>query len=384
MITYICLILEILFIDKFLETGKRRYTVWLVLLSILLANTHAALYPMYLIVFLPYIAEYLIALVLKKKERKEDSKISIEYNKFAKWIVLIFVLCIFAGLLTPIKDIPYTYIVKSIQGNTMGFIAEHQPVVLIHDLKLLVLLILILGLLIFDKTKVKLRDMFMLIGMGILSIISYKQFPIFLICTMCIINKMIFLIINNKKVDENKEEIKLKKSKKFFNKIKQMFPKLLGIKGIIFIILIIVIVFLLGYRDIVEQDYVDKQEYPVEAVKWIKNNIDIKDMRLFNDFNYGSYLLFEDIPVFIDGRADVYDLKFNGNENDTFLDYMLATSLRIWYEDIINNYSITHIITKSDSTLNMLLEKNEENYKILYRDMSFVIYKVEQTRLSLT
>ena len=56
MITYICLILEILFIDKFLETGKRRYAVWLVLLSILLANTHAALYPMYLILFLPYIA----------------------------------------------------------------------------------------------------------------------------------------------------------------------------------------------------------------------------------------------------------------------------------------------------------------------------------------
>ena len=65
-ITYICLILEILFIEQFIQKGKKRYIVALALNAILLANCHAALFPMYFVVFLPYIAEYLISFINKK------------------------------------------------------------------------------------------------------------------------------------------------------------------------------------------------------------------------------------------------------------------------------------------------------------------------------
>ena len=97
-------------------------------------------------------------------------------------------------------------------------------------------------------------------------------------------------------------------------------------------------------------------------------------MRLFNDFNYGSYLLFKDIPVFIDGRADAYDPKFNGKEDDVFLDYMQATSLQVWYDDILKKYNITHIITKTNSNFNTYLQRNIE-YKNIYNDGVFSIYE---------
>lgn len=379
----------------------------MILVPILLANCHAALFPIYFVIYLPYIAEYIISFLnkekwyevriksiskkieklkensknIKKIELKESkliklkdklkianevenskvNKIIIERNKNIKWLMLTFVICIFTGLLTPLRDIPYTYMIKSIQGNTMNFIAEHQPVVLIHSINLLIVFAVILICIFSNKVKIKLRDIFMLVGMSLLSLIAYKQFPIFLICTMCIINKMINMLIS----DNIKE------------KVKNILQKILSIKGIIYSVLIIIVIFLVQYKNIVGQSYIDSSEYPTLASTWLKNNVNIKTMRLFNDFNYGSYLLFKDIPVFIDGRADVYDPVFNGKEDDVFLDYMQVSSLQVWYDDVLKKYGITHIITKTNSNFNTYLQRNIE-YKNIYNDGTFCIYEVRK------
>ena len=135
--------------------------------------------------------------------------------------------------------------------------------------------------------------------------------------------------------------------------------------------------FLVQYKNIVGQNYVDSNEYPTLAATWLKNNVDVENMRLFNDFNYGSYLLFKDIPVFIDGRADAYDPAFNGKDDDVFLDYMQASSLQVWYDDVLKKYDITHIITKTNSNFNTYLQRNIE-YKNIYNDGIFSIYEVRK------
>ena len=38
----------------------------------------------------------------------------------------------------------------------------------------------------------------------------------------------------------------------------------------------------------------------------MSENINVDEMRIFNEYNFGSYLLLNDIPVFIDSRADLY------------------------------------------------------------------------------
>ena len=411
-ITYICCILTVLFIDQFLETSQKRYLVGLFLVPIVLANCHAALFPIYFVIYLPYIAEYVLSYftkeemcskriyikgkiikrledklskvdidakkenltqkldkktkmlknlqTIKQEEYQKQRKVIIERNKSMKWIVFIFVLCIFTGLLTPLKDIPYTYMIKSIKGNTMNFISEHQAVSLIYSIPTLAIMLIIVTLLFSNKIKIKLRDIFMLLGMTILALISYKQFPIFFICTMTITNKLIMQVVPDK----------------LQQRITNLLDKTLSIKGMIYITLIIIALSLVQYKKVAVQNFVDSNEYPVQAVKRLKenSNIDIKSMRLFNDFNYGSYLLFSDIPVFIDGRADAYDPVFNGREEDSFLDYMQASSLEIWYEDIFAKYGITHIITKTNSSFNTFLQRNIQ-YKSLYNDGTFIFYE---------
>ncbi len=460
-ITFLCLILEVLFIERFLETGHKRYVVGLILDPILLANCHAALFPIYFVVFLPYIAEYILVLLKrenyyslkinllekkikklkkvnesdknytkkkKKLARKEEklakyneklkiveekkeikrkcdktpSKVILEYNKYSKWLILIFIICIFTGLLTPLKDIPYTYMIKSIQGNTMNFISEHQPVVLIYNVVLFAIFAVIVSLMFSNKTRIKVSSLFMLCGMCILALISYKQFPIFFICTMCIINNLIMALVKNRKekrmkekeyieqkelnrqmefyelqkpIEQIEETKKTKIRKWLVSKVKLIPQKMLTFKGMIYTVLVIVIIALSQYRIFVIQDYVDSTQYPVDAAEWINENIDKENMRLFNDFNYGSYLLFKDIPVFIDGRADVYDPKFNGKEDDSYLAYMLASSLQVWYEDVLYDYDITHLITYTNSTLNLVMEKSDK-HEMIYNDGTFVIYEI--------
>ena len=75
------------------------------------------------------------------------------------------IICALAGLLTPIGDTPYTYLYKTMQGNTTNNISEHLPLTLIENTEAICMLIIFLAILIFTKTKIKLSDLFMIGGL---------------------------------------------------------------------------------------------------------------------------------------------------------------------------------------------------------------------------
>ncbi len=67
----------------------------------------------------------------------------------------------FTGLLTPLGEVPYTYLVKTMQGNTTQNISEHQPLILINNRAMLITFIVYILLLIFHRyTKASLSDFF--------------------------------------------------------------------------------------------------------------------------------------------------------------------------------------------------------------------------------
>ena len=133
------------------------------------------------------------------------------------------------------------------------------------------------------------------------------------------------------------------------------------------------------YKDIKDDEYISESSYPVDASTWILNNLDVENIRLFNEYNYGSYLLYRGIPVFIDSRADLYTQEFNRKTmiiNDVFTDFINASNIGVYYEDIFEKYDITHIILYKNSKINMLIEETDsEKYNLLYSDDHFVIYE---------
>ena len=414
LVTFILFILTIFGIEQFIKTKKIRYAIMLVIIPILIANLHCAVWPFYFVLYLPYIAEYLIysivtqdynllfrkiSLKFKKKKlgkiqydiekneidklkkiheekvekRTSDTyKLRISSEKSAKWLILIFIICLFTGLLTPIKDVPYTYLTKTTQGNTTQNISEHLPLTLIKNTNVMTILVLILGILIFTRTKIRIRDFCMLIGLIFLSFMSQRQVSMLVLVGNFILVRMICELLDN----INKKYIKN--------------DKILYFCPLIFLIiaLLVTTMSIKYYKEKSNDPYVDESSYPVQASSYLLDDlipeVGIENLKLYNEYNYGSYLLYRGIPVFIDSRADLYTPEFNGEKDedgdyvgrDIFTDFLDISGLSSSYEYEFEKYGITHVMTYSNSKLNALVSK-DSNYNLLYEDDSFVIYERE-------
>ena len=88
-----------------------------------------------------------------------------------------------------------------------------------------------------------------------------------------------------------------------------------------------------------------------------ENNIDVENNIMFNDYNFGGYLIFNDYKVFIDGRADVYLDAFGSPE--VFSDYLDLQLTKRNTEELIEKYNIKYFALYKDYRLtNYLLENN--------------------------
>ena len=291
---------------------------------------------------------------------QDPYKIKLITNPNVKWLILIMIICIFTGLLTPLGSTPYTYLTKTMEGNTTQNINEHLPMTLSQEKGTMCILIIFLAILIFTKVKIKVSDLFMLGGLCYLMISSRRQMTMFAIVGSVILNQFLMQLV----------EIYAKESKE---KIIKKRYKIGG--AIVLIIAVLGLSYHLG-KDKLNETYVDESTYPVQASNYILENINLETAKFYNEYNYGSYLLYRGIPVFIDSRADLYAPEFSGKEEDIFSDFIDNSSIGIFYGDIFEKYGITHVITYKESKMNMIITKTEqEKYKELYQDDYFVIYE---------
>ena len=355
LVTYFFFLLEIYSIEQLLSTGKKRYGIILFILCLLIANVHAAVWPMYFVLMLPYLFEEFIGLISSKIKNKPklgvfQDKLVIKRNKNIKYLLIVFGVSLFIGLLTPIGFTPYTYFIKIMQGNTTEYIEEHKPLILVNNLFVVGYLFIMLIPLIFTKVKIRLSDLAMMGGLLLMSFISVRHISFLGIIGMFYLCRLISNIgkINTKHVLDFE------------------FP----IYSVLVVLVTIVITSGFVYSVNSKQDYVDKNNYPVDMVKWMKKNLDMDSVRLYNDYDYGSYLIYKDIPVFIDSRSDLYTKPFNG-KRDIFDECMKMTE---HYGRVFKKYSITHILVYKDTDLNQILAASP-NYELLQREGRFCLYK---------
>ena len=294
-----------------------------------------------------------------KRSTNEPYKIKIRNNKNTKFLILIMIICIFTGLLTPIGDTPYTYLYKTVMGNTTQSINEHLPMTLTDNIEAMCMLILFLSILIFTKTKINLSDLFFICGLCYLMLLTRRQITMFTIVGTIILTRLILNMLKEYNIN----------TRKWVDNVTKLIPA-------IFIIVLVCYISYNLYKPKMNDEFVSKSSYPVEACDFILANIDIGKAKFYNEYNYGSYMLYRGIPVFIDSRADVYDPQFNGLEDDIFGDFIDVSSIAQYYEDVFEKYGVTHVITYKNSKMNMIIKKShDQNYEKLYEDDHFTIWK---------
>ncbi len=415
LVTYILFVLTVLFIEKFIETKKKRYILGLIIIPIIIANVHCAVWPFYFVLYLPYIVEYVLAVIsesnilskiyikwnksrlkrltLKNKtekiekltklieqkqnkieeanarreeRRKNPYKIIFRKESAVKYLIIVMIICIFTGFLTPLGTTPFTYLPKTLEGNTMNNISEHLPLTLIQDTKTMVVLVMFLAILIFTDVKIKLRDLFMLAGLILMAFMSRRQVSLFSIIGGFIFAKLLVGLID--KYDKEGTE--------------QAIKAICTIWGKIITILLAILVSFTIYRGKINNPIVNENSYPVAACDYILENLDVENIKIYNEYNYGSYILYRGIPVFIDSRADLYTPEFNGTKNEEgkyegrniFTDYINISGLTTYYENKFEEYGITHVVMTKKSKLNMFISR-DDNYNKIYSDDNFVIYE---------
>ncbi len=363
-ISYIIFALEILFIEKFLENGKKKYLGGLLILSLILCNIHVAVWPFYFILYLPYLVEYLISLIISKIKKKNkvitflEKKFDLEKNKNIKYLFLTMLISPITGLLTPIKDTPYTYLIKTMMGNSQKYIDEHKMIGWLESPFTIIITLETFFLAIFSK--VKLRDLFIVCGLALMSIISVRHIALLSLGGTIVFSRIFTTFLDKYHLNVDEKVIN------FFNKKYIMLLFIIGItifSGIMFIIQS-------------KKEFINPKIYPVEAVKYIKENIDIKNMRVFNEYNFGSYLILNDIPVYIDSRADLYTKEFSGLDYDIFDDWINAPSN--WYEKF-KFYNITHLLLYKTQDTFYQTFNNKNGYKTIYEDENFILIEKEDS-----
>lgn len=410
LVTFILFAWAVYNIEKFMETKHKQNAIMLIIIPFLIANLHCAVFPFYFILFLPYLGEYFLirlvdldldlqlfkvsvefkkifakteeakekclkkiekidASILEKRRKRErlrenPYRIKVTKNHVALLLIAIMVVAAFTGILNPAGDGAYTYLYKTLQGNTTASINEHLPLTLSESRDFAFCIIVFLLILIFTDTKIKLSDLFMLGGITFLAFNSRRQISMFAIFCMPILATLIANMVD-------------KYDRETFKKIERF---VVDWFGAIVVICCFIILSTNILKDHLRVDPIDNSSYPVEAADWILSNLDIDNIKLYNEYNYGSYLLFRGIPVFIDSRCDLYSPEFNEDpENDIegrdiFSDALNIAGLSVNYENKFKEYGVTHIILYENSKLAMILE-DDSNYKMLYNEGNFKIFE---------
>lgn len=408
--TFILFVWAVYCIEQLLDTEKKRYALFLIVIPILITNLHCAVFPFYFILFLPYIGEYLLVVLVdkdfdlrfvslifralkklsKKTETKEKCAVKLEKINFAiserkrkrvilrekpykikvrknsVVLLLISVMAIAAltGFLNPAGNGAYTYLYKTLQGNTTQSINEHLPLTLSESTEFAISITIFLLVLIFSDTKIKLSDLFMLGGITFLAFNSRRQVSMFAIFCGPILASLIAEMVD-------------KYDRETFKKLERFVT---GWFGATVVICCFIILSTNVLKPHLRSEYVDSSSYPVEAADWMLANLDVNNIKLYNEYNYGSYLLFRGIPVFIDSRCDLYSPEFNEDPangiegRDIFSDALNIAGLAVDYESKFEEYGVTHIILYANSKLAMVLE-DDSNYKEIYNEGNFKIFE---------
>lgn len=344
--------LEIYCLNELMVNGKKRYFWILLLLAFLLLMVHDTVYPLFFVMIMPYMAEIILSKIFKL-----ENSTKLEYSNLTngKYLIILTILALIIGLFTPIFGSAYTNLINCMNGISTEFIQELQPVNLLTEYALLFFTFSTVAILSFTKTKVKLKDVLFTFGFIIFALIAVRNlFFMYLIGIIYFSNIAIEFINTYSKND-------------FFKKLDN--SRML----IVVISCFVSIISIKNFSVQILKEYVSSNSYPKAATEWILENVDYKNMRIWNSFNWGSYLELNGIKVFLDSRSGMYTEQ--ENKGCRVLEDWSSVSLgRKRYEKVFEEYNITHVLVENNEIINNYI-CDDKNYEAIYQDNAFTLYE---------
>jgi hypothetical protein len=342
--TLIIVMIELNILESYVLTGTNKYLLALPVLSMIMINLHAALWPMLFVMILPYIvSSFKFNIGIIKNEG---------FNK--KNLLLTIAAMILIAFINPYGLDAITYLIKSVGNPNMKIISEiKHPYVMdftgaiVYSYIFLIALVYIL----YRKGATKFQYFLLTIGTIFMVLISIRNITYFGICTMFPLSYYL----------------------KDFTLRKDAYAKRNNKIRAVLISLIIIILIISSYYNNMENNTFTKYLDLNNAIDYIYENENISEVVLYTGFNEGSLVQFRGLPSYIDPRAEVYFIKHN-NKEDIFNEYFDLVDGKVYYKDILDKYGFTHLIVTKVEALSTYLHKDSD-YAAVYENEGYYLFK---------
>ena len=316
------LIILLYLLESYLKKDTKKI-YFLPLISLLLINFHASMWPVFFIFCMPY-----VALLVVNYFTKKDKAIS-------KLLLMMF-LSFLAGFLNPYTIANMTYAFTSYGVKEINeIIIEMAPFNLTGTLAIANYLVLILFYLVcfamIHTKKVSLHYILLTFGTFYMSLCNMRNFSLFYIASLPFLSSTLNIKDNPKKTK----------------------PCYL-----IYLIIIITFVTTITYKALNNDYHIKNDNEPL--VKYLQKENYKGKMKLYADYDNGSYYEFYGYHPYIDARAEIF-LKVNNGKEDIFHEYYLLNDRQLDPETFLAKYNFTHLVTtKGDVIYEYLI--NNSNY----------------------
>lgn len=331
MFTFLIFLILLYILENYLK--KESKVVWFIpLLSILLVNLHASMWPCLFILMLPYLVEFSYN-YLKKKDRK-----------IFKLLQVLFV-SIIVGFLNPYGLGAMIYSLTSYGVDTINeIVMEMSPFTLKGVLAPTnyIVLGLFFGLLIcmFIKKKYSSHQVLLMLGIFYMVLCNFRNVTLFYICVLPFFSMYL----------------------PFTDGKSKFIPKK------IYLVVILCLLVLIGYN-IIDGKY-NLINPNKKIIDYLDKNSN-KDIRLYASNDNGSYYELNGYHPYMDGRVEVF-VKANNHQEDIMLEYYNMSFEILNIEKFLDKYKFTHLVVDKNETLYKYLKNNEDFQKVVTIDETYL------------
>lgn len=281
-------------------------------------------------------------------------------NKTGKKLMLIGILSIVASCITPDGWGNW----QALLGNSSKYILNQTIETMppnFHQVEMIPFLVLIfitLLVIVLNGSHTPISHLFLAAGFVSLGLLMARNIPLFGIVVSPILATVAYNILN-----------KSQNWMRFESRLGKVDRSLSGFTWAFVGVLLILFLFIRYHLQTGSNiNNFDPHVFPVRAVDWLEENPQKGNM--FNEFNWGGYLLFRLFPnqlVFIDSQTDFYGEAL-------VRDYSQIISTENDWVKKLDEFKIEWVIVKSGSALAQSLE-SQYHWRVLYQDETAIVLR---------
>ena len=353
--TYLILISGVFLLEKHVRTGSIKYLFALPVLSVLLINLHAAMWPMLLVFTLPYLIGAVPLNTGSEKAVPSGNLLAILVTMAASALT---------GIINPYGLDNMLYLVTSYGKGSFQLISEMGPADLSTPEGITFFAFFAIAVLIavfYKKRLLSARFVLLFAGTFVLGLKQIKGIPYFLLIGIPASSYML------SGLDIRSISGKLKNTVTKTSKI----------------LMVISLCCALGYiceaRFFQTLDIKASKNEHYEHLDDIVRILDTSNGQviLYTNFNDGQYLEFNGYHPYIDGRAEVFYAD-NNQEYDYFEEYLSLYDGGFYYRDFADKYHFNCLILDKSLDSYMYLSMLRDSDFVLIYDSSDVVLFVRK------